>query len=110
MNGYPQMAVPEGVERLLAGGPFQVRIGARGARTRHVLFVVRIPGWSAFDDAAGNPAPFGDLAIVGADPVDGNGRQAALFTVAGEAKPAGTVLGGDGPTTSGIRPTVAEYA
>lgn len=85
-----------------------VRVGSFLWRTGRFVLIARIPGRPAFEDPFGDPAPLGDLAVVSAHPVDRDRGQPALFAVAGEAKPAVAVFGGDCPTGPGSRPPVTE--
>lgn len=68
---------------------------------RMIDFISRVPGRPALHDARRDSAPFGDLTVVGAHPVDWNRGEAALFAIAGEAEPARAELGGHGPAAAG---------
>src|SRR2546429_380924 len=72
--------------------------------------VSRVPDRTALQNPLCNPAPFSDLAIVGAHPVDGDGSEPALLAIAGKTEPAVAVLRSDSPARSSLGPAISKDA
>ncbi len=68
----------------------------------------RIPCGTAPHDSLGDPAPLGDLNVVGAHPAHWHRGKAALFTETRKTQPAGAEFRRDGSTTAGEPAPISE--
>src|SRR6267143_2960109 len=80
-----------------------------GRRLAGIDLVGRVPCRAALHDTPCDPAPFGDLAVVGAHPVDWNRCQSPLLATAGEAEPARAELGGYRAACPELRASVSHH-
>src|ERR1700694_2330173 len=80
-----------------SSGTVAIRRRARAGFLIWSLFIGGIPGRAALHDTFRDSAPLGDLAVVGAHPVDWNRGEAALLAIARETEPARAEFGGNTP-------------
>ena len=96
---------------LVSSGAFaSARIGAFGPRLWRPVLVARVPDRTAFQYPLRDAAPFGNLSIGRAHPVDRYRSEPPFLAVAGKTEPAVAVLRSYSASSSCLGPAVSQDA